>query len=121
MAKAKKVTDNPVVDSEEVSDVVADPSVDAAGAEEATPEVAGSGYPEGKVGAEYVGQLEAGGAHYVCFSGSIPDGVKLDEATGALSGTPTPESQGVSNFKVKVTDTDGNDVNEIVGQIVVGL
>lgn len=45
-------------------------------------------------------------------SGTLPDGLLLDEATGVISGTPETGSDGDYTFTVKVTDANGSTCNK---------
>jgi len=65
--------------------------------------------PDGRVGVAYTASLVAAGGvaprTWSLASGSLPPGVTLVAATGALTGTPT--KQGRYTFTVRVTDANG--------------
>jgi len=65
--------------------------------------------PNGKEGTPYQQVVEARGgvAPYTwsVSSGSLPDGLELDQATGTVSGTPTNPAIGTSTFTVRVVDS----------------
>jgi len=69
--------------------------------------------PDGVVGNPYNGLLTASGGlppyTWVIASGSLPDGLALDPATGAISGVPT--GMGSFAFTPEVTDANGDLVN----------
>ena len=51
-----------------------------------------------------------GGTGTISFAvsaGSLPSGLTLNSATGAITGTPTTNTGSVSNFTVTATDSDG--------------
>lgn len=79
------------------------------------------GLPQGKVNTGYSAQLVGEGVKFVVTSGSLPEGIVMAENTGELTGAPTPEAQGVSNFKVTAYDAEDKSLGEISGQIVVTL
>ncbi|MBV9605959.1 MAG: putative Ig domain-containing protein [Solirubrobacterales bacterium] len=62
----------------------------------------------GKVGSAYSAKLTATGGvtpyHWSVASGSLPAGLTLNTATGAITGTPT--SSGTASFTVNVTDSN---------------
>jgi Putative Ig domain len=64
---------------------------------------------DGRVGTPYVVTLQASGGTGVLSwslaSGSLPSGLTLDADTGTISGTPTSQGAGTSNFKVQVIDS----------------
>jgi len=71
------------------------------------PEITTAGLASGEVGIAYCQSMTAidGVLPYAWSiqSGSLPAGLSLDVATGAITGTPT--ASGTSNFTVRVTDT----------------
>ena len=70
--------------------------------------------PDGKVGETYSQTLAADGTAPVTWSissGALPDGLKLDENTGGISGEPTAE--GTATFTVKAENSAGSDTKEL--------
>ena len=70
--------------------------------------------PDGKVGEEYSQTLAADGTAPITWSisgGALPDGLKLDENTGGISGEPTAE--GTATFTVKAENSGGSDTKEL--------
>ena len=69
--------------------------------------------PDGKVGEAYSQTLAADGTAPITWSisGALPDGLKLDENTGGISGTPT--TAGTSTFTVKAENSAGSDTKEL--------
>lgn len=47
-----------------------------------------------------------GDVTFICWYGSLPEGIQLDATTGKLSGTPT--QKGISDFTIAMTDAEGN-------------
>jgi hypothetical protein len=76
----------------------------------AMPSIYASILPSGQVGDDYSATLLAvytGTPVWTIQSGSLPDGLDLDENTGEISGTPT--EAGTFQFIVKLTDDTGTD------------
>ena len=77
--------------------------------------------PDGEVGAAYSHTLTVSGgtAPYTwsVSSGSLPDGITLDAATGKLSGTPT--TAGKATFTVTVTDASSQTATQATSLTVV--
>lgn len=72
------------------------------------PIVTGSALSAGKVGAAYTATISADGpaaTDYEVTSGALPQGLSLNAATGAISGTP--ETSGAFTFTVGVTNAAG--------------
>ena len=70
--------------------------------------------PDGKVGEAYSQTLAADGTAPITWSisgGALPDGLKLDENTGGISGEPTAE--GTATFTVKAENSRGSDTKEL--------
>ena len=70
--------------------------------------------PDGKVGEAYSQILAADGTAPITWSisgGALPDGLKLDENTGGISGEPTAE--GTATFTVKAENSGGSDTKEL--------
>ena len=80
-------------------------TIDVAGA----PVIATSALPDGTVGTAYSAPIlatsESGAITYAVTGGSLPDGLRLDPATGVLAGTPT--STGIASFIVAATNAFG--------------
>jgi len=60
----------------------------------------------------YLVELEAIGSGRLRWSvveGTLPDGLRLDERTGEISGRPTVNSNGVSSFLIQVENEEGVD------------
>jgi hypothetical protein len=72
-------------------------------------ELSPSAPPSADVGVAYNDTLVATGGTgpytYAVTSGTLPDGLSLDTATGIISGTPTSDSVGTANFTVTATDS----------------
>jgi hypothetical protein len=72
----------------------------------------------GAVGSPYSSSLVATGGTapytFSLFSGMLPDGLFLNGATGAITGTPT--TAGPSNFTAQVVDSSGNSDSSTVTQ-----
>ena len=70
--------------------------------------------PDGKVGETYSQTLAADGTAPITWSisgGALPDGLKLDENTGGISGEPPAE--GTATFTVKAENSGGSDTKEL--------
>lgn len=63
------------------------------------------------IGVAYSDTLQVTGGNepytWLLYSGELPDGLSLNVATGEISGTPTSDAIGISEFVVKVTDANG--------------
>ncbi len=74
--------------------------------------------PSGTVGQAYSGTLSASGGdppyhlEVVKGEGSLPAGLKLNKATGTISGTPKGASVGTSTFTIQVTDKETKKVGK---------
>ena len=69
---------------------------------------------DGRVGEAYSQTLAADGTAPITWSisgGALPDGLKLDENTGGISGEPTAE--GNATFTVKAENSGGSDTKEL--------
>jgi hypothetical protein len=83
-----------------------------------------SSLPNGTPGVSYSQQLQAGGGQgpytWAITAGNLPNGLTLNTATGAISGTPTAE--GRFQFTVRVTDAGGRtatkELSVLIGQTV---
>ena len=75
----------------------------------AAPNITTTALPNGTVDIPYSQPVVAtGGIGDLTWSisaGSLPPGLDIDQATGKITGTPTMEAIGISNFTVQVTDT----------------
>jgi len=71
------------------------------------PVVSTTSFPNGMVGANYSAQINANRSpiSYAIDSGTLPDGLTLDTATGIISGKPT--TVGTASFEVTATNDDG--------------
>lgn len=71
------------------------------------PEITTTTLPGGRVGDSYSGTLAAtsmnGAVTWSTVAGTLPPGLNLNSATGAITGTPT--SVGTVDFRVRATDT----------------
>ncbi|MEZ5963528.1 MAG: putative Ig domain-containing protein [Planctomycetota bacterium] len=78
------------------------------------PAITTTALPDGTIGADYAQTLAATGTApltWALASGTLPDGIGLDPATGALGGTPT--TAGSSTFTVSVSNAHGTDTHEL--------
>lgn len=70
---------------------------------------AGSALPSGSVGSAYNTSLDATGgtgAHtWSITSGALPNGLSLNPATGAITGTPQVGSNGTTSLTIRVEDS----------------
>ena len=83
------------------------------GSEDA-PAITTTTLPGGTVGTPYHHQLQATGGGFILwelFSGELPDGLKLKQTTGEISGTPTAEE--TATFTVRAINSVGNDKKEL--------
>ena len=80
----------------------------------AAPTITTDTLPNGKVGEAYSHTLTADGTTPITWSVSgsaLPEGLKLNETTGEISGTPTAE--GTAKFTVKAENSAGSDTKEL--------
>jgi hypothetical protein len=86
-------------------------------------EVAAPSLPGAEVGAPYSAQLSATGGTdsytWSLASGSLPDGLTLNQSTGAISGTPT--SAGSSSFAVQASDPGPPAQTSDTGQLTISV
>ena len=86
----------------------------------ATPSITTSSLPDGSVGAAYNQTMAATGGTspltWSISSGSLPSGLSLVTATGAITGTPTVS--GTSNFTAGVTDNVGATATKALSIVV---
>ena len=78
------------------------------------PAITTESLPNGTVGEAYSQTLTASGTAPITWritGGALPDGLSLNEATGALSGTPAAE--GTSSFTVTAANSMGSDSKEL--------
>jgi len=65
--------------------------------------------PEAKEGSAYTGQIPVSGGTppytWSIVAGALPSGLRLDPATGIISGTPARGTPGTYSFTIKVTDS----------------
>ena len=81
---------------------------------EDAPAITTTTLPGGTVGTPYHHQLQATGGGFILwelFSGELPDGLKLKQTTGEISGTPTAEE--TATFTVRAINSVGNDKKEL--------
>jgi YVTN family beta-propeller protein len=74
------------------------------------PTISTTTLPGGRVGTGYTSQVQATGSSPITFAvsaGTLPDGLTLDAATGALTGTPT--TAGRASFTITATNAIGTD------------
>ena len=79
----------------------------------AAPSITTSSLPDGKVDEAYSQTLTATGTKPITWSisGTLPEGLTLDENTGEISGTPTAD--GTAKFTVKAENSVGSDTKEL--------
>ena len=78
------------------------------------PVIATTSLPDGELGVAYSETLESTCAISVTWSlesGTLPNGLTLDPATGEISGTPT--TTGTFNFTVMATNETGSDIKRL--------
>jgi len=85
----------------------------------AEPEAKSNDFSKGKVKHPYAHTIELEGSRFALISGSLPEGVTLEGRL--LSGEPTPESQGVSKFKLMAFDANDKELGEVSGEIIIEL
>ena len=81
---------------------------------EDAPAITTTTLPGGTVGTPYHHQLQATGGGFILwelFSGELPDGLKLKQTTGEISGTPTAAQ--TAQFTVRALNSVGNDKKEL--------
>ena len=80
----------------------------------ATLKITGPPLPNGEVETSYSQTISLSGGTgpytYVVSAGALPAGLSLNSASGLITGTPT--ANGVSNFTVQVTDSNGTKVSQ---------
>ena len=81
------------------------------------PSIATASLPDGTVGETYTVTLTAdiSSTEWRVTSGSLPDGLSLDESNGTISGTPN--TAGASTFTVTATNSGGSHSKEFTLQI----
>ena len=86
------------------------PVTQTAAPADTTPNILTTALPDAAVGTAYNQTISTeGGNGSITFSlqtGTLPAGISLNAATGAMTGSPT--SVGASNFIVRATDSDGD-------------
>jgi len=86
----------------------------------AAPSITTSSLPNGNVGAAYNQTMAASGGTtpltWSISSGSLPTGLSLVAASGAITGTPT--ASGTSNFTARVTDNVGATATKALSIVV---
>jgi len=86
------------------------------------PSITTSSLPNGAVGTAYNQTMAASGGttpnSWWISSGSLPSGLSLNTASGAITGTPT--ASGTSNFTARVTDSVGATGTKALSIVVTG-
>lgn len=85
-------------------------TVSSALQQKTTASIATASLPDGQVGTDYPGKLTAIGLTAPLswtYKGNLPEGLSLDPATGAITGSPTTETPAVT-VTFLVTDSVGN-------------